>query len=396
MAELAWKTFNCYEVLGVSEDATLAELRAAYRDATRRAHPDRGGSHDAQVKVNLAFETLSGPLRADHDAFWRGRRARRGTSSRDESGVGTARTGARRFTRTGNLDNLWSRTGDRLTDGRVGGGFASAVEARVAQERQRLLDDTPFREETLVAEFGKKLRQARIEAAIAALALIPTAGIALRFPIAWLVFAGLLIPFARRAVGVSLRGRRVSALAPSATRQVREYAHELAEASTARDASEFDVHLSALQEIRELLRRPTLSDHSLEEVAARLSAAFFLLGYVPARWEPERERLVVSRGGNEVTVQLRAATGKSLSVTQIDRFLKGLASQGQREAYLFSLPGLSENARERAGNAGVRSFDLAELNDWVPSLLTTGYRGPGGDPLAALLKLRHFVQNLTA
>ena len=393
MADVAWKEIDCYEVLGVSEDATLAEIRAAYRDATRKAHPDRGGSHDAQVKVNLAFETLSGPLRSEHDAFWRGRRARRGSSSREES---AGRSGPRRFTRTGNLDNLWSRTGDKLTDGRVGGGFASAVEARIAQERQRLEDDIPFREQTLFAQFQKLLTQARLEVMVATLALALTAGISVRFPVGWLIFLGLLIPFGKRALGVRLRGKRVSALSPKAGATAREHAHALATESVARDAADFDVHTEALGELRDLLRQPSRPEDPLDFVAARLSAAFFLLGYVPVRWEADQERLLVSRGGNEVVVQLRAADGRALSITQVDRFLKHLASQGRREAYLFSLPGLSDNARERAGNAGVRSFDLDELNDWVPSLLTTGYRGPGGDPLALLLKLRHFVQSLTA
>ena len=394
MSDVAWKEINCYEVLGVSEDATVAEIRAAYRDATRRAHPDRGGSHDAQVQVNLAFETLSGPLRPEHDAFWRGRRARRTSVGREEPGTASPRNGPRRFTRTGNLDNLWSRTGDKLTDGRTGGGFSSAVEARLAQERQRLQGDLEFRQQTLFSEFEKVLKKARLEAGLALFAFLLLAGIAIRFPLTWILALAVLVPLGRRALGVNLRGERVSALSPGASEAARRSAQALAQASVERDAGGLGIYADALRDLTELLQRPTRPTDNLAPVAARLAGAFFLLGYLPLRWEPERERLLVSRSGSEVVVQLRASDGRALSITQVDRFLKHLASQGRREAYLFSLPGLSDNARERAGNAGVRSFDLPELNEWIPSLLTTGYRGPGGDPLAALLKLRHFVQNL--
>lgn len=50
-----------YDVLGVEPEVSHDELRAAYKDAARRAHPDRGGSHAAMRAVNAAWEVLSDP-----------------------------------------------------------------------------------------------------------------------------------------------------------------------------------------------------------------------------------------------------------------------------------------------------------------------------------------------
>jgi len=64
-----------YRRLGVAPDATAEQIRAAYRDAARRHHPDarvaRGsaGSDDEMAAINEAWRVLSDPVaRARYDA----------------------------------------------------------------------------------------------------------------------------------------------------------------------------------------------------------------------------------------------------------------------------------------------------------------------------------------
>jgi len=47
-----------YEILGLSPDASPSEIKAAYRRAVMRAHPDRGGSEEDFRRVQKAFEDL--------------------------------------------------------------------------------------------------------------------------------------------------------------------------------------------------------------------------------------------------------------------------------------------------------------------------------------------------
>lgn len=51
-------------VLGCSPHASAGEIEQAYRQAALKAHPDRGGSHDAMVRVNAARDVMLEAARA--------------------------------------------------------------------------------------------------------------------------------------------------------------------------------------------------------------------------------------------------------------------------------------------------------------------------------------------
>lgn len=56
-----------YETLDVERDATAEQIRAAFRKASAKAHPDReGGSHEAQAAINAAYRILSDPVARKH------------------------------------------------------------------------------------------------------------------------------------------------------------------------------------------------------------------------------------------------------------------------------------------------------------------------------------------
>lgn len=59
-------SFNYYEILGLSQGAGAAEIKAAYRSLAMRYHPDKNPSPDAHkqfVAINAAYEVLGDPLK---------------------------------------------------------------------------------------------------------------------------------------------------------------------------------------------------------------------------------------------------------------------------------------------------------------------------------------------
>lgn len=54
---------DAYEILGVDRTASYQEIRRAFRQQSRRHHPDAGGDTEHQTRLNLAHHALSDPDR---------------------------------------------------------------------------------------------------------------------------------------------------------------------------------------------------------------------------------------------------------------------------------------------------------------------------------------------
>ena len=56
-----------YRVLSIPRNATMREIKAAYRQKAREHHPDKGGCSETFDKVQKAFETLSCPKKREQE-----------------------------------------------------------------------------------------------------------------------------------------------------------------------------------------------------------------------------------------------------------------------------------------------------------------------------------------
>ena len=52
---------NHYKVLGVNENAKQEEIKKAFRKASLKNHPDRGGNKEEFQKINGAYQILGDP-----------------------------------------------------------------------------------------------------------------------------------------------------------------------------------------------------------------------------------------------------------------------------------------------------------------------------------------------
>ena len=50
---------NYYDILGVNKNATQDDIKKAYRNLSKKYHPDKNGGDDSKFKeINEAYDTL--------------------------------------------------------------------------------------------------------------------------------------------------------------------------------------------------------------------------------------------------------------------------------------------------------------------------------------------------
>ena len=61
---------NYYDVLGVNEQSTSADITKAFKDLAKKHHPDRGGDKDRFQEISEAHDTLkNSQKRHDYDTM---------------------------------------------------------------------------------------------------------------------------------------------------------------------------------------------------------------------------------------------------------------------------------------------------------------------------------------
>lgn len=390
MTVKSWTQFNSYEVLGVAPGASEAEIRTAFKHASRQAHPDRGGSHDAQVRVNLAYEILTDPeTRSKHDRHWK---------------LGGHASGPILpfFTGEDAVRNLWTGAGGgsrKLADGKGSSGLVRRVKERITKDRDRITLDRDNRKAILLDEFEKKLQKARLEALVLALVIGVSGLVGSVYPIGFLGVAGFGVLLGRRLTGVAIHAEsefQVQVLDPMARQSLEQHADRLAQESVARDRERLEVHFAALEQLGKLITTATKASDSEGQVLRRLLAVLFVLGLMPSRHDPSAQRVILQGEGEWAALFYRHSGTQQLAVATVEKIIAARASVNAQGAFLYNLGGLSQKAAERAESAYIRWVGMRELNQWARQVWVSENGGPSGDILQRLAELKSFLDSLPA
>lgn len=389
-----YKQFNCYKILGVSQNATPQEIRLAYKQTSLRSHPDRGGSHDAMVAVNLAYNILSNPIeRQVHDIHWRTSTSSGYTVPPSSKTNNTRQT----YTRTTETPPQTKSTYHEPPKKEPLVGLKSKIYQQVEQEKARIWQDLDNRTKKNEAAFKQELSNKRQETFYIFIGIIALIAITttLQYTILWFGVAYLGFLLISRLSGIQIANRSFSIFDFNSEDILREHAKKVAKESCVNDINNLDRHFSSLASLAELLLRTSTYDDSEEQVARRITAAFFLMGYMPLSYDSENRTILFTDGEEKTLVRFRHRAGIATNITYVEKLVSLMSRHGAIQGFLFCSPGLSGNAANYANLQKVKWYRLETMNPWIDQVLMSDYSGPSGDVLINLDKLRSFIATLS-
>lgn len=388
MSNEQYKQFNCYKILGISQHATPQEIRLAYKQASLRSHPDKGGSHDAMVAVNQAYSVLSNPIeRQAHDIYWRISTLSGYTS---QSSYATKNT-RQAYTRTTETPSQSNYRDVPKKEPLVG--LKRRIFEQIEKEKARIWQDLNNRATKNEATFKQDLSNKQQETFLFFIGTIILTAITISFQytILWLGVTYLGFQLLSRLSGVQIANRSFSVFGFNSEEKLREHAQNVAKKSCVDDIDKLDRHFSSLASLAELLLRTSTYDDSEEQVARRITAAFFIMGYMPLQYDNENRTILFTDGEEKILVRFRHRSGLATNITYVEKLVSLMSLYGATQGFLFCSPGLSGNAANYATLHKVKWYMLETMNPWIDQVLVSDHSGPSGDVLMNLDKLRRFI-----
>ena len=382
--------FNCYKILRIPPTASPEEIRKAWVRASKKHHPDVGGSDDAQKRVNLAYEVLANPIdRYTHDIFWRVSarpQSKRPASQRPSASKPPPRPRpsaqqAHRAQRDNQNEVPLSQIRER-------------VQREIGIKKEAIWHELEQRSASLHLRYQEQFysrRKSGLFSALSTGALLLFVG---SYPILWI--GVLFFAFSTFSVlgGISIDGKSFSIFDSGVTAKIKSYSKAKARESCARDVQNLDKYSESVALISELLLRSSTFDDSEEQVARRLAASFFLMGYQPYSYDRETRLLIFSAGTQRIAVRFRHRTGIATNISYVKKLVRLMHIHQADQGYLFCTPGLSGNGAMYAVERNVKWYSLETMNDWIEKVLQSDYAGPTGDILGSLDRLRKFISSI--
>ena len=374
-----YKIFNCYQILGINHDVSPEIIRNAYRQESLKNHPDRGGSHEAQVRTNLAYEVLSNPIeRQAHDIFWRlgalnGRRRPEPTSVQPVPPTGHAE---KNHVQQESFAGLKKRVSDQAE-----------------LKKGQIWRDLDNRIKSFRDKFKKDLVSERRGTAFMLVGAMALGVVGSAFPPLWIGSVALAFSFLRRVVGgVQIDRKPISLFSDG---KLDAFARDAANRSCSEEVQGLDRYFAEIAALSELLSRSSSFDDSEEQIVRRLAGAFFLMGYMPVRFDRDNRLLLVTDSEENLLVRFRHRRGAATNVAYVRALRDFMSANAVSRGFIFCSPGLSGNAAAYASTHGIQDYSLEAMNDWIQDVMFSSYAGPSGDVFQRLEKFRSFLSSIS-
>src|SRR5262245_51098488 len=378
MSGAQWEQFSCYKELEISPAASLQEIRRARNEASALHHPDRGGAHEAQIRINIAYQVLSNPItRQSHDIHWGiyepvGFAPSPNPYSYDSAQLNVTEPGP-------------------LARSEPLGGFRWRIYSEVQKQKEKIWGDLKNRMQKNETEFLIRYSNQCRRAVLTFIALIAVCFLAMQFSVFWVGVVFLACLCLSTLLPIKIADRAFTIIDPNAVYSLQEHAYVLAKRSCAADFEKVEAYLSSLAFISQLLSRPSTIDDSEEQVARRLTVSFFLMGYIPLLFDRQSRTLTFSDGNEIIMARFRHRNGRPTNITYVEKLVGLMTNQGINRGFLFCSSGLSENANNYARKNNVIWHQLESMNEWIDQVLLSNYSGPSGEVLDSLDNLQTFI-----
>lgn len=363
-----------------------------------KAHPDRGGSDAAQKTVNVAYDILKDPIaRYAHDVYWKSKAGyykktefshSKSQTNKQKSQSYSSRESVRegqkqKFSEDKNYEPL-SGLKERLYN---------EIELQKNQIRQELNNRAISKKQDFNDLFSSG--KARLQNYFLCMVIISAAAHALSLPLLFLFSGFFFLLLLAGLGGIKIQAKRFSIFDIRVYQKIDAYAYEFAKVSCDSEINSLDSNWQSLALVSELLMRSSGFDDSEEQVARRITATLFLMGYKPSYYFQEDRTLIFSDGEEKLFVRYRHRTGQATNINYVKTLYSKMRFSGATKGLLFCSPGLSDNAAVYAKQSGITCYSLETMNDWINSVLKSDYSGPTGDLLDNINHLMGFIKRLS-
>jgi hypothetical protein len=271
------------------------------------------------------------------------------------------------------------------------------IDDQIEKEKARIWQDLDNRTRKKETEFRRKYSDYRQGILLVLIGFMVVGAITIYIQVWWLWIAVLYLGglFLSRLNGINIADRHFSLFESNASGHFHQLAQKTARESCTQEVNNLGRYYSSLASLTDLLLHPSTYDDSEEQVARRLAASFFLMGYTPLEYERENRTIRLTDGEEEILVRFRHRAGTATNKAFVEKLVRLMYTQRANRSFLFCSPGLSGNAAKYANDNRVKWYTLETMNQWIDQVSTSEYSGPSGDMLMQLDRLTRFLSTVS-